>query len=278
MGENSNGSPTLKFVHLRCHSAFSLLEGALRIEQIVKYAKADGMPAVGISDTNNLFGALEFSEKAAKAGIQPIVGCQLEVDFADADPEAGNARERATLAAHAAMVFIAATERGYENLVELVSLAYLEHDGNVRPHIRLDWLEERSEGLIVLTGGSLGPIGAAIQAGRGPVARERLESLHAIYGTSLYVELQRHAGRGRRIESEMIALAYELGLPLVATNEPYFASPEDFDAHDALMAVASNRLVSHEDRRRMTRDHCLKSQAEMAVLFADLPEALENTI
>ncbi|RYG88234.1 MAG: PHP domain-containing protein, partial [Alphaproteobacteria bacterium] len=121
MGENTSGPSTLKFVHLRSHSAFSLLEGALRIEQIVKYAKADGMPAVGIADTNNLFGALEFSEKAAKAGIQPIVGCQLDVDFDDADPEAGNShRERATLAAHAAMVFIAATERGYENLVELV--------------------------------------------------------------------------------------------------------------------------------------------------------------
>ena len=272
-------APALKFVHLRCHSAFSLLEGALRIDQIVKHAKADGMPAIGIADTGNLFGALEFSEKAAKVGIQPITGCQLEVDFGDADPEAGvSQRERNAPEPHAPMVFIAASEKGYANLVEIVSLAYLEHDGNVRPHVLLSWLEGRSEGIIALTGGPLGPIGAAIQAGRGAIARQRLETLRRIFGDSLYVELQRHGQRGRRIESETIALAYELELPLVATNEPFFYAPEDFDAHDALIAVASNRLVSHEDRRRLTRDHYLKSQAEMAVLFADLPEALENTI
>ncbi|MEF2072416.1 DNA polymerase III subunit alpha [Consotaella aegiceratis] len=267
-----------RFIHLRVHSAFSLLEGALRVDQIIKHAKADGAPAVGIADTNNLFGALEFSEKAAKSGIQPILGCQLEVDWQDESGEGPGQRERAGQAVHPPMVFIAATERGYENLVEIVSLSYLGHDGATRPHISADWLDGRTEGLIALTGGPLGPIGTAIAAGKGGLARERLERLKALFGDRLYVELQRHEGRSQRVEAETVSLAYELELPLVATNEPFFFCPEDFEAHDALIAVASNKLVSQEDRRRLSRDHCLKSQAEMAMLFADLPEALRNTV
>ena len=160
----------LRFIHLRCHSAFSLLEGALRIDQIVKHAVADGAPAIGIADTSNLFGALEFSEKAAKSGVQPIIGCQLEVDFGDNDGEGGS-RDKAALAGFPPLVFIATTEKGYENLVDIVSLAYLAHDDNSRPFVRFDWLPTRAEGLVVLSGGPLGPIGAALQAGRGPVAR-----------------------------------------------------------------------------------------------------------
>ncbi|KQT48846.1 DNA polymerase III subunit alpha [Aureimonas sp. Leaf454] len=278
-GVDDGKATPLRFIHLRTHSAFSLLEGALRIDQIVKHAKADGAPAIGIADTNNLFGALEFSEKAAKSGIQPIVGCQLDVDFGDADPDASAAqRERATLAPEAPLVLIAATEVGYQNLVEIVSLAYLGHAADARPHVKLDWLRSRTEGIIALTGGPLGPIGAAISAGRSGIAEARLQALAGLYGDRLYVELQRQEGRGRRIESETVRLAYALELPLVATNEPFFYCPDDFDAHDALIAVAGNRLVSQEDRRRLTRDHCLKNQAEMAELFADLPEALENTI
>ncbi|KQT60446.1 MULTISPECIES: DNA polymerase III subunit alpha [unclassified Aureimonas] len=278
-GPDGAAAAPLKFIHLRTHSAFSLLEGALRIDQIVKHAKSDGAPAIGIADTNNLFGALEFSEKAAKSGVQPIVGCQLDVDFGDADPEASSSqRDRANLAPDAPMVLIAATEEGYGNLVEIVSLAYLGHEADARPHVKIDWLRSRAGGIIALTGGPLGPIGSAIAAGRSAIAKSRLEALSAIYGDRLYVELQRQEGRGRRIESETVQLAYAMDLPLVATNEPFFFCPDDFDAHDALIAVACNRLVSHEDRRRLTRDHCLKSQAEMAVLFADLPEALDNTI
>ncbi|GGD88236.1 DNA-directed DNA polymerase [Aureimonas endophytica] len=268
----------LRFVHLRCHSAFSLLEGALRIDQIIKHAKADGAPAIGIADTNNLFGALEFSEKAAKSGIQPIIGCQLEVDFGDAEADGGPGRDRSPLVGFPPLVFIAATERGYENLVEIVSMAYLQHENNSRPHVLFDWLTNHAEGIVVLSGGPLGPIGTAIQAGRGAIARRRLERLAELFGDRLYVELQRQKSHSRRIESETLELAYALGLPIVATNEPFFTCPDDFDAHDALIAVASNKLVSQEDRRRLTADHCLKSQDEMAKLFADLPEALENTI
>ncbi|WP_102958293.1 DNA polymerase III subunit alpha [Mangrovicella endophytica] len=264
------------FIHLRVHSAYSLLEGALRVEQIVKHAKTDGAPAIGICDTNNLFGALEFSEKAAKSGIQPIVGCQLEVDFGDETTE--GSRGEKVPAGTPPLVFIAMDDVGYANLVEIVSLAYLGHDRSERPHVLAEWLDGRSDGIIALTGGPLGPIGTLLAAGREPLARTRLERLAALYPDRLYVELQRQEGGSRSVEAKTLSLAYELELPLVATNEPYFSCPDDFDAHDALLAVASNRLVSNEDRRRLSRDHCLKSQKEMAALFADLPEALANTV
>ncbi|KAA0970124.1 DNA polymerase III subunit alpha [Aureimonas fodinaquatilis] len=272
-----SGKP-LKFIHLRVHSAYSLLEGALRVDQIVKYAKSDGMPAIGIADTNNLFGALEFSEKAAKSGIQPIVGCQIEVDFQDGDADLSSGREREAVASSAPLVLIAADEIGYENLVEVVSMAYLRHGGDHRPHVLASWLQQHAAGVICLTGGPLGPIGTAIAGNKPAMARSRLLLLQEIYGDRLYLELQRHERRGKRTELQSVELAYDLGIPLVATNEPFFFCQDDFDAHDALVAVAENRLVSHEDRRRLTPDHCLKSQEDMAKLFADLPEALENTI
>ncbi|MEF2550230.1 DNA polymerase III subunit alpha [Aurantimonas sp. A2-1-M11] len=266
-----------KFVHLRVHSAFSLLEGALKLDQIIKFAQGDQAPAIGICDTNNLFGALEFSEKASKAGIQPIIGCQLDVDFGDCEESRAGRRER-SLSAIAPLVLIAATETGYANLVEIVSLAYLGHPDNPRPHVLFDWLTSRAEGIIALTGGPLGPIGAALAADRHDLARSRMERMAPVFGDRLYVELQRHEGRSRKVEADTLQLAYDMELPLVATNEPFFLKTDDFEAHDALIAVASNRLVSQEDRRRLSRDHSLKSQNEMSVLFADLPEALHNTV
>ncbi|MBB4001695.1 DNA polymerase III subunit alpha [Aurantimonas endophytica] len=267
-----------RFIHLRVHSAYSLLEGALKLDQIIKFAIADEAPAIGIADTNNLFGALEFSEKAAKAGLQPIVGCQLDVDFGDTVTDGRGGRGDRNALPMAPLVLIATSEAGYANLVEIVSLAYLGHPDTQRPHVPVEWIEAYCGDVICLTGGPLGPIGLALAADRGPLARARLERLAACFGDRLYVELQRQEGRSRRVEAETIELAYDMALPLVATNEPFFYCPDDFDAHDALLAVASNRLVSQEDRRRLSRDHCLKTQGEMAVLFADLPEALQNTI
>ncbi|MEE2952074.1 MAG: DNA polymerase III subunit alpha [Pseudomonadota bacterium] len=265
--------PKLSFVHLRTHSAYSLLEGAIKLDQIIKFAVADGAPAVGIADTNNLFGALEFSEKASKSGLQPIIGCQLDIDFEDGETD----RDRASLST-APMVFIAASEAGYANLIELVSMAYLRHDGHARAHLKAAWLDELTEDVIALTGGPRGPVGIALAADRDAMAEARLARLKALFGDRLYVELQRQDGYSRRVEAETLRLAYDHELPIVATNEPFFACPDDYTAHDALLAVADNRLVSHEERRKLSRDHCLKTQAEMAELFADLPEALASTI
>ena len=279
MTDNAAAAATVpKFIHLRVHSAFSLLEGALKLDQIIKFAVKDEAPAIGICDTNNLFGALEFSEKAAKAGIQPIVGCQIDVDFGDVVEESRRGRPERGLASIAPMVLISSSETGYANLVEIVSKAYLGHPENLRPHALFDWLSQHAEDVIALTGGAGGPIGQALLGERPEIAEERMGRLAGIFGDRLYVELQRQDNRSRAVEAATVELAYARDLPLVATNEPFFLSPDDFEAHDALIAVAANRLVSQEDRRRLSREHSLKSQREMAMLFADLPEALSNTI
>lgn len=265
------------FVHLRVHSAYSLLEGALPLGKLLELAKADGQPALGLCDTGNLFGALEFSEKASDKGIQPIVGCQIAVDFADQTGEPGR---RPTLSEkHPSLVLLAANEVGWGNLVRLDSRAFLGTEGAEAPHVRIDDVEEFAEGLIALTGGPSGPIDRALVGGQADLARRRTERLAAIFGDRLYVELQRHGLDEEKLaEAGLIGLAYDLGLPLVATNEPFFPKRDDYEAHDALIAIAEGRVIIEEDRRRLSPEHYFKSRAEMVALFADLPEALASTV
>ena len=262
------------FVHLHVHSSYSLLEGALTIARLAELAKADRQPALALTDTDNMFGALEFSEKMAGAGIQPIVGCALAVDFGDQEIRAGTAQ-----AAWTRVVLLAAREDGYRSLMALNSRAFLETAPNDRPHIKLDWLSGMTAGLIVLSGGPGGPLDMAITAGQGALAASRCDALQRMFGDRLYVELQRHAvAVERTTEPALIDLAYGRGLPLVATNEPMFAGRDDYEAHDALLCIAEGRLVAETDRRQLTPEHRFKSRAEMAALFADLPEALAATV
>lgn len=265
------------FVHLRVHSAYSLLEGALPLKKIMSKAVGDGQPAIAITDTNNLFVALEFSEKARDEGLQPIIGCQMSIDLQDAgDDKRGNN----SLAKLPAIVVLAADAKGYERLVDLISRAYLDgEDTGPSVCITREWLDQGdNSGLIVLSGASGGPIDMALREGHAAQATKRLLTLKELFGDRFYIELQRQGNFDRAHERRMVALAYEHDLPLVATNEAFFPSRADYDAHDALMAVAHNAIVSDDTRFRLTPDHYLKSREEMMALFADLPEALENTI
>jgi DNA polymerase III subunit alpha len=263
------------FVHLHVHSSFSLLEGALKIDELKKLATKDRMPALALTDTNNLFGALEFSEKLAGAGIQPIVGVELAVDFGDAAP-ARNAVHSVTAFP---LVLLAATAEGYDHLMQLSSRAYLAPGPGEPPHVTISDLEQASFGLIALSGGPRGPIDRALAGGQLDLAQSRLMRLRALFGDRFYVEVQRHGlPDEREREAALIDLAYRIGLPLVATNEAYFAKPASYAAHDALLAIADGRLVSDPDRRQVSPDHDFKSRAAMRKLFADLPEALTNTI
>jgi len=265
------------FVHLRVHSAYSLLEGAVPLKTIISMAVADGQPAVGIADSNNLFGALEFSVKAAEAGLQPILGCQLDIDMEDGTPSERRSQKE-IVAERPSVMLIAADAQGYGRLVDLVSRAYLAGSGSDTAHIYLSWLVEDNSGLICLTGAGRGPVDRSFVEGHGMQGRRRLEALKAAFGDRLYVELQRHEGFDTAHENRMRALAYELRLPIVATNEAFFPTPEDFEAHDALMAVAHNAMVSDDNRHRLTQDHHMKSRSAMMELFKDLPEALENSV
>ncbi|WP_048646641.1 DNA polymerase III subunit alpha [Nitratireductor soli] len=276
--EREKRRPERPFIHLRVHSAYSLLEGALQLGKVIKQAVEDEAPAIAVTDTNNLFGALEFAQKASKEGLQPIIGCQLAVAFDDALTESRRANGRKMMAQHDPLVLLAATEEGYANLVRLVSRAYLDNEPGAETHITAAWLRELSAGIICLTGGPRGPVGAALKAERAEVAEARLAFLKALFGNRLYVELERLQGYDRALEAAAVDLAYRHELPLVATNEAFFPAREDFDAHDALIAIAEGAVIAMDDRRRLTPDNYLKPQAEMARLFADLPEAIDNTI
>ena len=264
------------FVHLHVHSSYSLSEGALTIPRLAELAKADAQPALALTDTDNMFGALEFSEKLASVGIQPIVGIALHVDFGDTDlghrlPQVRPERAR--------VVLIAAREEGYRSLMRLSSRAFLDTPPHEPPRLLHAWLEGETEGVIALTGGPDGPIDRAIAEGRGHVAASRLDALARLFGDRLYVEVQRHMTAAERaVEPALVDLAYDKGLPLVATNEPYFATAADYEAHDALICIAEGRLLADADRRQLTPEHRFKTRAEMAALFADLPEALESTV
>src|SRR5262245_32914109 len=264
------------FVHLHVHSSYSLLQGALPIARLAELAKADRQPALALTDTDNMFGALEFSEKMAGAGIQPIVGCALALDFGDQEtgPRTGGAPpERPRI------ILLASRESGYRSLMRLNSRAFLETPPNEPPHVKVGWLDGVTDGLIALTGGPGGPLDAAIVAGQGALAAARCERLARLFGDRLYVELQRHGTEAERIaENALVEMAYAQGLPLVATNAPLFATRDDHEAHDALICIADSRLVADNDRRQVSPEHRFKTRAEMAKLFADLPEALASTV
>ena len=227
------------------------------------------MPAVALTDTNNMFAALEFSVKARDKGIQPIIGCQV------------------TLAAEATgpVVLLAQDRCGWMNLMALSSCLYLR-EGGALPHVTLDELCARAGGLICLTGGATGPLGQLIAQGQMPKAHALAERLAEAFGDRLYVELQRHPGETGQLmaaeaasEAGLIELAYARDLPLVATNDVHFPKPTMYEAHDALICIAEKAYVDQsQPRRRLTPAHCFKSAEEMAVLFADLPEAVENTV
>ena len=271
------------FIHLNCHSAYSLLEGALPADTLISLAAADAMPAVGVTDTANLFGALEFSEKAAKAGIQPIIGCKLPVRFEPEDGDATGARThlrggrgagrsetgRGPAARSDAPLFLlAAGDEGFAGLVRLVTHFYLgaesdpeSSEGRAEP-IALDRLSADADGLIALTGGHDGPLYPFLAAGEDERAEARLAALKEIFGDRLYVSVERHGMVVEKAgEAKLLALAYGHKLPLVATNEPMFPGPDDFEAHDALLAISDGRLLSEDDRRRLTPDHGFRSQS-----------------
>ncbi|MEL7115020.1 MAG: DNA polymerase III subunit alpha [Pseudomonadota bacterium] len=268
----------MPFVHLRTHSEYSLLEGALRLKKIPEQCRKANMPAVALTDTNNMFAALEFSVLCASAGVQPILGCQLHVTYEERGPH----EQPSDLAS---LVLLAQNEVGYLNLLTLNSHLYLRGDGAL-PHVTIAEICNASDGVICLTGGPDGPLGRFLQAGQPQKAAALLDRFAESFGDRLYVELQRHPGDDggvsdvqRLTEQWFVETAYARSLPLVATNDAYFPKADMYEAHDALICIAEGAYVDQQEpRRRLTPQHYLKSPAEMAALFADLPEAVENTI
>ncbi|MDX9861980.1 MAG: DNA polymerase III subunit alpha, partial [Rhodospirillales bacterium] len=275
--------PHADFVHLRVHTAYSLLEGAMRVPDVVKLAHDRRMPAVAMTDTNNMFGAMEFSGACAGAGIQPILGCQLAIGREDADKfravAAGGNGPRGARSTADPMVLLAQSDIGYRNLLKLLKIAYLDTAADADPQVPVAALEAHGEGVIALTGGPAGPVGRLLAEGQAEAAEALLLRLKSAFPGALYVELMRHGlAAEAAVEPALIDLAYAHDLPLVATNEVFFSGPDMYEAHDALICIAAGAYVSESDRRRLTPDHGFKSAEEMRVLFADLPEAVDNTL
>jgi len=260
------------FVHLRVRSAYSLLEGAIKADVIGKLTEAAGMPAAGLTDRANLFGALEYSSYAKDSGIQPIIGCALPVTGIGAGPTERWARAPT-------MTLLAQNEQGYLNLSELSSIAYLDSGELAEPIVPWAKVVEHSAGLILLSGGTDGPVDALIAAGKTSEGQLALAEMSRVFGDRFYVELQRHGlPRQAAAEPGLVNWAYEHDVPLVATNDVYFAKRELYDAHDALLCISDGAFVGQDERRRVTPEHWFKPAADMRKLFADLPEACDNTL
>jgi DNA polymerase-3 subunit alpha len=260
--------PHADFVHLRVHSSYSLSEGAIKAEKIAALAREASMPAVAITDTANLFGALEFSHACEAKGVQPIMGCQISLTRSD------NARLPPD-----PIVLLAQNAAGFANLQRLSSAGFLETEPGQKPQLPLARIAGQAEGLLLLTGGTEGPLSRLLAEGRRDEAEHLLAAFAEAFPHRMALELHRH-GRAveRAIEPGLIALADARDVPLVATNECFYATPAMYQAHDALLCIAESRLLAEAERRRVTPEHWFKPASAMRVLFADLPEACDNTL
>ena len=271
--------PNPEFIHLRVHSAYSLSEGAIKIPDLIALCDQHKMPAVALTDTGNLFGALEFSIAASKAGLQPIIGCQLLVARPeDCGGKTGH-RVNGQQSAFDTLVLLAQNQQGYRNLVKLVSRSFLETPPEEKAHIKFSDLSDHTDGVIALTGGPEGALGRLLADEQDSAANLMAEKLKELFPDCLYVELLRH-GRPQedQIDSALIDLAYAHDLPLVATNNCHFSDESMYEAHDALLCIADSAHIDQEDRRRLTPLHGFRSQKEMQETFADIPEAISNTV
>lgn len=252
------------FVHLRIQSSYSMLKSALKINQIVGKAKKLSMPAIGITDRNNLFAMLEFAIDAKKEGIQPIHGTILTIQ------DNGNIGD---------ILLLAKDKVGYQNLLKLTSNIYIQPDFEENKYISFTSLSKYQEGLIVLSGYTEGLIGKAILSGNLMEAEDYLSRFKSIFGDRFYLEIMRHGlASEQKIESQYIDLALKSNTPVVATNNVLFEGIEMHEAHDVLLAIADGLTKDHTDRCMVSNQCYFKSQSEMVELFQDLPEAIENSV
>ena len=258
------------YVPLRIFSSYTMLEGAIEPKAIAKQAKRLDFPAAALTDRNGLYAAMPFTDACREAGVQPIVGTMLAV--ARPGPGGGGQPLLDWLGLYAQ------NDRGYDNLCTLVSAAHLGRPVEEPAHVALDALEGRSEGLIALTGGGEGALARLLAEEQESAAGELLERLRALFPGRLYVELSRRGDPVEtRAEPRLLELAYALDLPLVATNPAAYADAHFHEAHDALLCIAQSSQLDRDDRTRSSPEAWLKPAAEMRRLFADLPEAIENS-
>lgn len=263
-----------QFVHLRLHSRFSIGSGTLKVKEIPELCAAAGMTACALTDTNLMSGCAEFSDVMPKAKVQPIIGIEISLNHHTADPKILRSSSLSRI------VLLAQNHDGYLNLCELNRIMYMRTENHhLGPYITYDELASHSNGLICLSGAQTGPIGMAILNDQNGQARAYATQFLDIFGDKFYMEIQRHGlDEEIKTEPEFLAIARELNIPLVATNDACFASPTNYEATDALSCVLGQTKVIDPERTRKSSEQYFKSPAEMSELFSDLPEAIENTV
>jgi len=265
-----------EFVHLHLHSEYSLLDGACRLDELVAEASRLGMKAMAITDHGNMFGAVAFHDACREKGLRPILGCEIYVATGSRfDKQAASASE-----AYNHFTLLASNEKGYHNLVKLVSAGYLEGFYH-RPRVDKDLLAKHSEGLVGLSGCLSGEIAQHILAGAEPKALESVGTFAEILGKDrFYLEVMEHGiPDQRRVNQGLLRIREKTGLPLAATNDAHYLHKDDHHAHDVLLCIGSGKKVSDSERLRFDTQHFyLKSAEEMAAVFPDHPEALASTV
>ncbi len=258
----------MKFVHLHVHSHYSLLDGLSKIDDLVAYTKELGMDALALTDHGNIYGAVEFFKKASKAGIKPIIGCELYVareSRFSKDPKADTLRYHLTM--------LAKNEVGYKNLTKLVSKAHLE-GFYYKPRVDRELLEAHHEGLICLSGCFKGEIAYHVKMGRQEVAMDTARYYKGLFGEDYYLEIQEH---DKDLAPKIIEISQALDIPLVATHDSHYLRKDDQSAHEVLLAIPTSNPEGKKGMSMKDYDLSLKSPEEMGEIFADIPESLENT-
>jgi len=253
-----------EFTHLKIHTQYSICEGALKTEDLAKFCKANQIRAVGLCDSNNLCGALEFSESIAKSKTQPIIGTQINVQYKD----------------HIGKIPLFAKDlEGYKNLIKLSSKSFLEIKDNEEPHCSVDDLEANYKGLILLSGSFDGLIGKLFFKNLTDKIITLLEKLKKTFNDNFYLEIQRHNDDGEKLfEKFLLNISDKLQLPIIATHEVFYLDKDMHEAHDAYLCIGEKTYVNVKDRRKYSEEHYLKTSEEMCKLFLDLPEAVENNL
>ena len=266
-----------KFIHLRVHTAYSLSEGAMKVPALMHKLHEQKIPAVALTDTANMFGGKAFSSYAASEGIKPILGCQFYLRNPDADDVL---KSKGRTIEPDKIILLVMNAEGYANIMHLMKLSYLDNPlPTEKPQLKISDLEKYNAGIIALTGGVEGPIGRLLLENRMDEAEEFLQQLHKIFADRLYMEIARIGlSTEQQTEDKFIDLAYKYNIPLVATNEAFFFDADMYEAHDALVCIAAAEYVANDNRKKFSPNNRLRSENEMVELFADLPEALENTV
>ena len=255
-------SQSLSFNHLKIHTQYSICEGAVRIDDLQEYSKKNKIKSLGLCDTSNLCGALEFAEKISKSGTQPIIGTQINFKI---DETTG------------LLPLFALNESGYKNIIELSSSSYLENNALSDPHVDFELLLKNSSGVAVFSGTVFGLFGKLFDKGKFAEINQLYSKIKNTFGNRFYLEIQRHKDQNEiGFEKFNLKKSLDLKIPIIATNEVFYLDKEMHEAHDALICIGNKTYVNEKNRLKFTDQHYFKSNSEMSELFADLPEALEN--